>query len=225
MLKLKDLFKKYSKLNILSLGFIVPGIVCIIWAAIHILGQSAQSTNLKNHTVDQQTVTKKYEIDEENGKSDETNQDALESDQGEVEILYPVRPKKGDEIGTLIIPALEKEMTIFHGTDEEELKKGVGHYANSVLPGETDNSVLSGHRDTIFRDFGKLEVGDLFNVLTSAGQFTYEIKETRIVDQDDKTIIVPSDHAVLTVTTCYPFNYIGSAPDRYILSADLVRKE
>ena len=60
------------------------------------------------------------------------------------------------------------------------------------------------------------------SVETSAGTFTYEIKRVRIVDKDDKTVIVPTDHAVLTVTTCYPFDYIGNAPDRYILVADLV---
>jgi sortase A len=59
-------------------------------------------------------------------------------------------------------------------------------------------------------------------VETSAGTYTYEIKRGRIVDKDDKTVIVPADHAILTLTTCYPFVYIGSAPERYILIADLV---
>ncbi|WNF38625.1 class D sortase [Bacillaceae bacterium IKA-2] len=141
------------------------------------------------------------------------------------EILYPIRPTEGENIGNLIIPAIDQIIPIFHGTNEDELKKGIGHFDRSVLPGENDNSVLSGHRDTVFRELGQLKVNDLFIVETSAGRFTYEIREIKIVDADDRTIITPTDHAVLTVTTCYPFSYIGLAPDRYILIADLLNHE
>lgn len=98
----------------------------------------------------------------------------------------------------------------------------MGHFSQSVLPGAKDNCVLSGHRDTVFAELGKLKVGDRLVARTQAGTFTYEISRIRIVDKDDKTVIVPADHAVLTVTTCYPFDYLGSAPDRYVLVADLV---
>ncbi len=136
--------------------------------------------------------------------------------------LYPEYPAKGDNIGKLTILALSRELPIFQGTGTEELKKGVGHYLGSVLPGEEDNSVLSGHRETVFRELDKLKKGDLIIVETSAGVFTYEVTGTRIVDKDDKTVIVPTDQAVLTLTTCYPFEYVGKAPDRYIVSATLV---
>jgi sortase A len=137
-------------------------------------------------------------------------------------ILYPIRPKDGENIGNLTIPALKRVIPIIQGANEDELKKGVGHFSRSVLPGEANNSVLSGHRDTVFRKLGKLKIGDELITKTSAGTFTYRIKETRIVHKDDKTVIVPADHAVLTVTTCYPFRYIGDAPDRYIIIADLI---
>ena len=136
--------------------------------------------------------------------------------------LYPVRYKIGDQIGELDIPKLPKTLPIFHGANEDELEKGVGHFAGSVLPGEKDNSVLSGHRDTVFRQLGKIGKGDLFIVTTSAGKFTYKVRRTRIVDADDRTVIVPKPRATLTVTTCYPFSYIGNAPQRYILIADLI---
>jgi len=92
-----------------------------------------------------------------------------------------------------------------------------------VLPGEKDNCVLSGHRDTVFAKLGKLKLEDQLIVQKSAGTFTYEIKRIRIVNKDDKTVIVPTNDAVLTLTTCYPFNFIGSAPERYIISADLLK--
>ncbi|MFJ7993930.1 processed acidic surface protein [Peribacillus frigoritolerans] len=110
-------------------------------------------------------------------------------------------------------------------TDEDELEKGVGHYAGSVLPGEKDNSVLSGHRDTIFRDLGEVGEGDLLIAKTEAGTFTYKVRKVRIVDAEDRTVIVPKPKATLTVTTCYPFSYIGSAPERYVLVADLLKSE
>ncbi|WP_249872639.1 class D sortase [Oceanobacillus saliphilus] len=136
--------------------------------------------------------------------------------------LYPVRPEEGENIGDLIIPKLEAKLPIYHGTDEDELAKGVGHYAGSVLPGENDNSILSGHRDTVFRKLGEVGKGDLLVVITAAGEFTYKVRNVRIVDADDRTVIVPKPKATLTLSTCYPFDFIGNAPERYILVADLV---
>ncbi|WP_078555705.1 class D sortase [Bacillus alkalicellulosilyticus] len=141
------------------------------------------------------------------------------------EVKYPSRPNIGDQIGVLQIPKLESEMPIFYGTNEDELERGVGHYAGSVLPGEKDNSVLSGHRDTVFRRLGEVGEGDLLIVTTAAGEFTYKVRKVRIVDKDDRTVIVPRPKATLTVSTCYPFNYVGAAPERYILIADLIAPE
>lgn len=135
---------------------------------------------------------------------------------------YPRKPEVGDLMGELLIPKLEASLPIIHGTDEDELEKGVGHFAQSVLPGESDNSVLSGHRDTVFRELGEIGKGDIFIVKTYAGTFTYKVRQVRIVDQDDRTVIVPKPKATLTVSTCYPFDYIGYAPERYILVADLI---
>ncbi|WP_434168086.1 class D sortase [Peribacillus frigoritolerans] len=139
--------------------------------------------------------------------------------------LYEERPETGDLMGQLYIPTIEATLPIYHGTDEDELEKGVGHYAGSVLPGEKDNSVLSGHRDTIFKDLGEVGEGDLLIAKTEAGSFTYKVRKVRIVDADDRTVIVPKPKATLTVTTCYPFSYIGSAPERYVLVADLLKSE
>lgn len=139
--------------------------------------------------------------------------------------LYETYPKFGEEMGTLSIPRINADLPIFHGTNEDELSKGIGHYAKSVLPGEKDNSVLAGHRDTVFRELGKVKIGDQLIVTTSAGKFTYEVRKIRIVDKDDRTVIVPKPRPTLTVSTCYPFRFIGPAPQRYILIAGLVKSE
>jgi LPXTG-site transpeptidase (sortase) family protein len=132
-------------------------------------------------------------------------------------------PPAGVELGTLTIPGLGRTLPIVEGTDASELKRGVGHYARSAMPGTNNNCVLSGHRDTAFAGLRKVGVGAHLIVQTSAGEFTYQVREVRIVPKDDKTVIVPTDYPVLTLTTCYPFYYVGTAPDRYVLVADLVR--
>lgn len=129
-------------------------------------------------------------------------------------------PDHGDTVGLLKIPRLEAELPIVEGTDEDELEKGVGHYAGTAYPFQNDQIVLSGHRDTVFRRMGELEIGDILTVEMEYGERSYEIVDTKIVDADDRTIIVPTaPDEVLTVTTCYPFSFIGSAPDRYIITA------
>ena len=136
-------------------------------------------------------------------------------------VLYEKRPQTGEQFGELFIPKLDALLPIYEGTGEDELDLGVGHYAGSVLPGEKDNCVLSGHRDTVFRRLGEVGEGDALIVRTEMGEFKYVIKKVRIVDKEDRTVIVSKPKAVLTVSTCYPFEYIGSAPQRYILVAYL----
>ncbi|WP_259347145.1 class D sortase [Niallia taxi] len=137
-------------------------------------------------------------------------------------VSYSEKPKTGQNFGDLYIPKLDAVLPIVHGTSEEDLEKGVGHFAGSVLPGENDNSVLAGHRDTVFRKLGEVGINDDLIVKTSAGTFTYKVREVKIVDSDDRTVIVSMPKATLTVSTCYPFTFIGPAPQRYVLIADLV---
>jgi sortase A len=139
------------------------------------------------------------------------------------EVVYSTYPKVGDVIGTISLPSLKQTLPIIEGTEDSQLKRGVGHYIHSVLPGISDNSVLSGHRDSVFSQLGKLALGDPLIVRTAAGEFTYMVSKFRIVMADDRTVIVPTPTAVLTLSTCYPFRYIGSAPKRYIVTADLVQ--
>jgi sortase A len=218
-----SIVRKFSFNSMLFLGPLVLGIACVLWALINIGAQSAQYAEAyySSFTSSTTIAAKQVSLKENftvSSESAEPASDILNSDK----ILYPEYPVEGDNIGSLSIPVLKQKMPIFQGTNAKELKKGIGHFVQSVLPGEKDNCVFSGHRDTVFAKLGKLKIGDQLIVETSAGTFTYEIKRIRIVDKDDRTVIVPTDHAVLTLTTCYPFLYIGSAPYRYIISSDLV---
>ncbi|RZT22670.1 MULTISPECIES: class D sortase [Fictibacillus] len=209
---MNDTDKKRSNLRIILLTFSV---------AIILLGLWFSTTNafkfVKGYMIfkTDQTTADDYQSNPANQvKKSETN-----------DVLYPERPKKGENIGKLIIPKLGASLPIVHGTDEKELEKGVGHFSKSVLPGEDDNSILSGHRDTVFRKLGEVGKGDLLVVETKAGKFTYKVKNVRIVDKDDRTVIVPKPRATLTVSTCYPFDYIGDSPERYILVAHLTSEQ
>ena len=119
--------------------------------------------------------------------------------------LYPERPAIGDHIGTITLPTLDLSWPIIEGTDADQLAEGVGHFPQSVLPGIRDNSVLSGHRTTVFGRLGELAEGDPILVQTDAGVFTYEVTGFQIVAKSSREVIVPTDSAVLTLTTCYPF--------------------
>lgn len=132
---------------------------------------------------------------------------------------------EGEVIGEIRFPALDKKVAILEGTASPELKKGAGHYIGSAALGSIGNSVLAGHRDTVFRNLGELVAGDLIELESMDGIFTYKVTGSMIVDGKERNAIRPSDKAILTLITCYPFSYVGSAPDRYLLSAELVTHE
>lgn len=128
-------------------------------------------------------------------------------------------PSKHDVIGILEIPKLDAQLPIIEGTAEEMLEKGVGHYSATAFPSDGEQILLSGHRDTVFRNFANLDIGDYFIVSMPYGTFEYEIKSTEIVDKDDTSVIRSMGEEVLVVSTCYPFHFIGAAPDRYVIYA------
>ncbi|MBM7618408.1 sortase A [Bacillus tianshenii] len=129
-------------------------------------------------------------------------------------------PATGDVVGILQIPRFEAQLPIVEGTDPDELEKGVGHYRGASYPGELGQIVFSGHRDTVFLRLGELELGDKFVVSLPYGDYMYEIYETKIVDDDDTSIItLQKENEELILTTCYPFTLTGRAPERYIVYA------
>jgi sortase A len=126
----------------------------------------------------------------------------------------------GDAVGLLKIDKIDGELPIVEGTDPDDLEKGVGHYKGSFYPDENGQIVLSGHRDTVFRRAGELEIGDELKIVLPYGEFSYQITATKIVEADDQSIITLDDtQEELILTTCYPFRFVGNAPQRYIIYA------
>lgn len=159
--------------------------------------------------------------------SESTSETPRESQQpvpteSEQVVRYAKSYSLGDEIGTITLPSLGLSWPIFEGTEEAQLEKGVGHYVGSVLPGLNDNSILSGHRTSVFNRIGELEINDLILVQTEPGIFTYQVRGFEIVDRDDQTVIGPTPTAVLTLTTCYPFDSLTRTTQAFIVEANLI---
>ena len=209
----------------LSAGSVVLGIGCVGWALMNIRAQSVPSIAYRIPSPSSPTTVTVSKGGSPTTAAVPKKPSHPSAPRSAVKVIYSKNPSEGDTLGSLSIPALGQTLPIIEGTGADDLKKGVGHFAQSVLPGQKDNCVLSGHRDTVFSELGKLKTGDRFIVQTATGTYDYQIKRIRIVHANDRTVIVPTDHAVLTVTTCYPFHFIGSAPDRYVLSADMVARK
>jgi len=117
------------------------------------------------------------------------------------------------------IDRLNIEGPIFDGTDKLTLDRGIGLVAGTAMPGETGNMALSAHRDSYFRPLKDVVVGDRIELLTQKGVQEFEVSEITIVDSQDISVLDPTDTSVLTLITCYPFYYVGYAPDRFIVRA------
>lgn len=136
------------------------------------------------------------------------------------ELLRSFNPKQGEAVGLLEIPRIEGKLPIIEGTDEDELARGVGHYKGTAYPTQKKQIVLSGHRDTVFRRMGEIKVGDTFIIHLPYGSFTYKVSSTKIVVANDRTVIQNTyPREELIVSTCYPFSFVGNAPERYIITA------
>jgi LPXTG-site transpeptidase (sortase) family protein len=126
----------------------------------------------------------------------------------------------GKPIGLLEIPRLGLTSVVIEGDDVAALLFGVGHLADTPLPWHGGNSVLAAHRDTFFRPLAGIRRNDLIKFSTADAEFEYVVKETMIVESTDVEVLDPTDTATLTLITCYPFDYIGPAPNRFIVRAE-----
>ncbi len=125
----------------------------------------------------------------------------------------------GSLLGRIEIPRLDLSAVVFEGTSDDTLSRGVGHLRGSASPGQRGNLVLAGHRDTFFRELRGIRQGDQVTVQTPDGEFHYMVQSTSIVQPDQTEVLQPSADATLTLITCYPFGYIGNAPERFIVRA------
>lgn len=125
-------------------------------------------------------------------------------------------------VGRIEIPRLDVAAVVREGVDAQTLRRAVGHVPGTAFPGEKGNAALAGHRDTFFRGLRSVQTGDSVRVVAPSGTFEYKVESMKIVTPKDVGVLDDTDQPVLTLVTCYPFNYIGHAPKRFIVRARLV---
>jgi sortase A len=133
----------------------------------------------------------------------------------------------GKPVARLRIPSAEIDCIVFGGDDLATLEKGPGHVPGTEMPGEETsrkNCVITAHRDSHFRHLGWLRKGHRIELETPAGETLYRVVSREIVKPDAVRVLQPTKNPRLTLITCYPFNYIGAAPERLVVVAEPVSR-
>jgi len=132
---------------------------------------------------------------------------------------------EGAAIGEIQISRLRLAAIVVQGDAPDILQRAVGHLAETALPGETGNVVLAAHRDTFFRPLKRIRVGDTITVRTVKGRFEYVVESTGVVSPDAIEVLQPTGGRTLTLITCFPFGFVGPAPNRFIVRARAIEPD
>jgi sortase A len=127
--------------------------------------------------------------------------------------------KEGDVLGRIDIPRIALSVIVLQGTTSQTLRLGAGHIEGTALPGESGNVGIAGHRDTFFRGLKDIRKEDEIQLQTTSGIARYEVDWIQITVPDDGAIVATTPDSTLTLVTCYPFHYIGAAPERFVVHA------
>lgn len=180
----------------LPIALVAFGLVCLVWVGVELVRehQFQQSQSLALDRAMQQPLPT-------------------------VEAPVP-RPEPGGLIGRLEIPRIALSAMVVEGDDEKTLDRAVGHLPDTALPWEAGNSALAGHRDSFFRPLKDVRVGDEVRLTSPHGTFVYRVTEAFVTVPTDVGVLDSRGKAEITLVTCYPFNYVGAAPKRYIVRAE-----
>lgn len=132
-------------------------------------------------------------------------------------------PEYGTKYATIEIPKIDVNLPVYYGDTLEVLKDGVGHSSGSYFPGEGGSIIYMGHNSAkVFRRFSELQIGNEIKVTTSYGEFNYKIYDMQLIKETEiDKLPIQKDKEILMVYTCYPFNNIGYATQRYVVYAEL----
>ena len=122
-------------------------------------------------------------------------------------------------LAVLRIPKIRLEVPVLPDTDDRTLDRAVGHIQDTAPPGTDGNSGIAGHRDGFFRGLKDIVPGDAIELDTLDGKESYRVERTWVVDPEDVSVLDPTSTRALTLVTCYPFYFVGSAPRRFIVRA------
>jgi|HigsolmetaAR201D_1030396.scaffolds.fasta_scaffold06277_3 LPXTG-site transpeptidase (sortase) family protein len=131
----------------------------------------------------------------------------------------PKPPIDRNLVGNLVIPRIGISAIVREGTNEDVLRRAVGHIEGTALPGQHGNVGVAAHRDTLFRALRNIRKNDTITFNTPWGEYYYQVESTRVVKPENVEVLKPVGYEALTLVTCYPFGYIGKAPKRFIVRA------
>jgi sortase A len=126
---------------------------------------------------------------------------------------------RSEVLGRIEIPRVNVSAVVREGVDTKTLRRAVGHVPRTALPGETGNVGVAAHRDTFFRGVRNIRKGDEIRMVTPDGTYKYVVDSLQIVWPNRVEVLDPTPYPAITLVTCYPFDYIGSAPKRFIVQA------
>ncbi len=126
---------------------------------------------------------------------------------------------EGEVIGEIQVPRLGLKAIVVQGDSPANLRRAVGHLSKSALPGEWGNVALAGHRDTFFRTLRDIRLGDEIKFKTRERSFEYLVESIEVVAPTDIRVLESSTGHDLTLLTCFPFHYVGPAPNRFVVRA------
>lgn len=205
---MKGTGKKKSKfVTILGILLVICGLALIVYPFIEIkLDEKDISKNISEWD------KKKVEVAKEVKTNNKSNQ------------KYPTVNIDGkDIIGKIIVVKTGEQIPILMGATEENLRGGATLYDNGVFPGEEGTAIVLGHRETTFGFLEDVNIGDEIDVETVTGTYKFKLKKTYITNPEDKSILAQEKDLNLTLVTCYPFRYVGPAPDRFIAKLELIK--
>ena len=127
-------------------------------------------------------------------------------------------------LGRVEIPRLRITAMVAEGTDVKTLRRAVGHITSTALPGDAGNCALAGHRDTFLRGLGGVRVNDVIRIVTLEHTYTYQVEWSEVVEPRRVDVLDSTDTRSLTLVTCYPFAFVGRAPQRFIVRARQVEE-
>lgn len=153
-----------------------------------------------------------YQAREQNAFEESRIQNVSQSEEPE-----PV--SEGEVIGEMQVPRLGLKIIVAQGDSEKILRRAVGHIPETALPGQSGNVALAGHRDSFFRPLRDIRSGDVITLKTRTAEFQYQVESTAVVPPSDVSVLQASGGRTLTLITCFPFYYVGAAPNRFVVRA------
>lgn len=199
--------KRFVKATIIDVIVAFLILILIIFSIYMFLGQ----TIAENITLINQVAIK---------VENNTEQKEMKMDENKKLENYP---EYGTQYATIEIPAINVDLPVYYGDTLDILKKGVGHSSGSYFPGEGGSIIYMGHNSkNVFRRFSELKIGDEIKVTTSYGEFNYKIYDMQLINETETDKLpIQKEKEILMVYTCYPFNNIGYATQRYVVYAEL----